>query len=85
MKTKECAACGDDLTHIVMPEDYRMVLYSTYEFGGDIIDDDPSYFCGLGCLKTWVNKETKPPEVIPYRKRHADPDCERCFGEDENS
>lgn len=57
MKRKRCSNCGEDLTKIETEEDYRLTLTSTYLFGGNIINDEPDYFCGLGCLRNWMNNQ----------------------------
>ena len=81
MKEKKCSACGDDLTHIVMTEDYRLTLTSTHlDIRTDDIVNENEYFCGLGCLKTWLNKELEPVKQPSYRELHANPDCEKCHG-----
>lgn len=59
MKEKKCSACGDNLTHIALPEDYRITLTHTHvDFikGSDTIVTEKEYFCGLGCLKTWLDR-----------------------------
>lgn len=59
MKEKKCSSCGDDLTYIILPEDYRLTLTHTHvDFfeKSDTLVNEEKYFCGLGCLKTWLNR-----------------------------
>lgn len=58
MKQKLCSTCGDDLTLVILPEEYRLTLTSTHiDIKSHDIVNENEYFCGLGCLKTWLNKE----------------------------